>query len=120
MLVERSVVAGGMPELMATEGGRREGQYLRQLIGNAFVAPEDLRDDALTDLVVDAVTEQCADGGWGPIFFYNHVLGRAAGDAARAAASAVSAGFRGALFEVGVNDAWADAAQDAGRAARTA
>ena len=104
----------GMVALMRTEGGDREGQYERQLISNVFVDAGHLADDGLTDLVSNALDGSCAGGAaWGPLFFYNHVLGGRVSELGEG--TSVNAGFRSALFEVGANDAWAAAADDAAR-----
>ncbi|KAH8080990.1 hypothetical protein JL720_8885 [Aureococcus anophagefferens] len=103
-----------MVALMRTEGGDREGQYERQLISNVFVDAGHLANDDLTDLVANALDGSCAGGAaWGPLFFYNHVLGGRVGELGEG--TSVANGFRSALFEVGANDAWAESADDAAR-----
>ena len=89
-----------MVELMDTEGADPEGQYSRQLISNVFVTARHLEEsESLTDLVAGTLEASCAGGrGWGPLFFYNHVLGKAVADPVLASRSAAPRGFREALF----------------------
>ena len=74
-----------------------------QFINNVFIDDDHLNDE-LTDIILDTMT--CSVPRESNLFFfYNFVLGGAVQSAQRAH-SAVSPGFRDAVFEVGPNTYW--------------
>lgn len=87
------------------------GRYRRQFIGNVFMDSQALsrNSDRLTDYLMDSMLTTCAPGGRRELFvYYNNVLGGNVPTADGANETAVSPGFRNAIFEVGPNAYWKD------------
>jgi len=90
------------------------GGYVRQLISNSFVTLDDLRTkgQSLTDLVL-GTTLEASKAGLPLIWYYNDVLGGVIPEKDfYGNKTAISNGFRQAVFEVGPNTAWLDDGED--------
>ncbi|EGB04467.1 hypothetical protein AURANDRAFT_67201 [Aureococcus anophagefferens] len=106
-----------LPSLLAFEehlGSIRNGEGVRQAIGNIFASAADLNDgggERLTDFVVGEIkrTDAAAMAADYNVW-YNTVLG---GAVAEQPPTAVSPGFRESVIELGPNVHWFDAADDA-------
>lgn len=91
-------------------GSIRNGNGVRQFIGNIFPSKSDLAEGGgkrLADFVVDQVLRDDTDRPF--VIWYNTVLG----GAVREHSSAVSPGFRDAVIELGPNVFWYGEEHDA-------